>query len=451
MEKVLEILNEIAAESSTKGKEELLKKYLPENILLQRVATYALDQGKSYNVTELVETEERVFGSVFNYLDYLADKRGATDQEVNTLSAMCRTEAEWEIVTRIIKKDLRIGCGAKSFNKVIPDLIYQVPYQRYSSFKAIEKIDFEKDKVIAQLKMDGRFAYMLPPATHYYPFVSRQGLKYSMGDALVGEDYDWVRLMERDLGEPVVLQGEKLVFDYETGAYCSRAVGNGLINEHIAGGKDVSDRIRYVVWGFTTLKDFLRKKSDMTYWDCLSAMENAYEAVGQGSRIILTKTEMVGSYAEAMEFYSRARSRKEEGAMIKAANKLKWRDCSSGDKYGVKLKPEAEAEFEIVDAYPGEKGKKYENMLGGLTIKTSCEGILSNVGSGFSDEQRGLGVDWWKEKIGKIVTCKFTEVVTDKTSRKTMCLSHPRFVEDRFTEKDEADTLRYCLEQLQSA
>ena len=451
MEKVLEILNEIAAESSTKGKEELLKKYLPGNVLFQRVATYTLDQGKSYNVTELVDNVTMVEGSVFNFLDSLSVKRGATDQEVNTLSGMCRTEAEKEIVTRIIKKDLRIGCGAKAFNKVIPDLIYQVPYQRYSSFKAIEKIDFEKDKVVAQLKMDGRFAYMLPPDRYELPFVSRQGLKYSMGAALVGKDYDWVRFLEKDVGQPVVLQGEKLVFDYATGAYCSRAVGNGLINEHIAGGKDISDRIRYVVWGFTTVEDFHRKKSDMNYWDCLSFLEQAYEAIGHGSRISLTPTESAPSLEKAMDFYTRARSRKEEGAMIKAANKLKWRDCSSGDKYGVKLKPEAEAEFEIVDAYPGEKGKKYENMLGGLTIKTSCGGILSNVGSGFSDEQRGLGVDWWKGKIGKIVTCKFTEVVTDKTSRKTMCLSHPRFVEDRFNEKDEADTLGYCLEQLRSA
>lgn len=441
MEQVLDIINQIAAVSSTKDKKAIISKHLPVNKLLQTVVKYALDQNKSYNITELVNTDVTISGDVFLCLDALAAKRGATDEEVRILSSMCHEPATWAIVTKIIQKDLKCGCGATTFNEIMPGLVYQVPYQRFSSFKAIDKVNFEEDTVVAQIKYDGQFAYAFPDDS----MLSRNGSRYSLNGAL-HTSKEWTAEVGRDL----LWKGETLVLGLD-GKFLPRKTGNGIINKFISGKGDPQwqDRIRYVTWGYVTESDFARGYSDMTYEEMLQTILPFKDKI-KGSKIQFSKTEFVCSKVAAMAFYQRARDRKEEGAMVKVANKLKWKDEDSGSKFGVKLKPVAEAEFEIVDAYYGDKKGKYAEVLGGLVVKTYDGKILTKFGGGFSDEERNLGVDWWKDKIGRVVTGKFTGITTDKSSRETFCLDHGNFVELR-DDKTGADTYEYCVDAVARA
>lgn len=118
-----------------------------------------------------------------------------------------------------------------------------------------------------------------------------------------------------------------------------------------------------------------------------------------------------------------------------------WRDESSSD-YQIKLKAEAEAEFRIIDTYPGEKGKKYENVMGGIVVESACGKIISKCGGGLSDKIRELGLP-----IGAIATIKFNGITDNEDLPGKHALDHPRFVEIR-PDKDEADTLEYCQLQL---
>jgi len=445
VKQVLDSINQIAAVGSTKAKSAIIKQHLPGNELFQKVVKYALDQNKSFNVTELVTGKpitQVYVGEIFKKLDDLDSKRGATDKDIQELSNLAASfDGGYEIVTKIIQKDLKCGCGAKAFNDVMPGLVFEVPYQRFSSFKAIDKIDFESDTVIAQIKYDGTFAYLMPDGS----FLSRNGSSYSLNGAIERSE-EWIS----GLGDYLIWMGELLVLGPD-GKFLPRKTGNGIINKFISGEGDGAnrDKVRYITWGCITVEDFNRGYSSTTYLEMLDTILPFHQHI-KGSKIQFSKSEFVKTKEEALAFYKRCRERKEEGAMVKVINKLKWKDESSGSKFGVKLKPVAEAEFVIVDAYHGDKKGKYASALGGLVVKTQDDRILTKIGGGFSDEERFLGVDWWKSQVGRIITAEFTGITTDKSSRETFCLEHSRFSELRH-DKTEADSYNYCLEAVNNA
>lgn len=452
METVKRIIDEIASVSGVKEKKAVIKKY-EDNALFSRVVKYALDQDKSYDLTDLPEPitdpDPVPLWAIFSMLDSMAEKKGTTMEEAQELSNACDSGPARDVVLKILKKDLRCGARAKVFNGVKKGWVYEVPYQRYKSFSNIHKIDFSRGAVVAQLKMDGQFAYLFTARGEDY-FLSRNGSTFDLGPEFRRViDNSWLPLVDATIGEPTVRMGELLVMGQD-GRYLPRKEGNGIINSFIS-GKGSPERIKdiyYVTWGFITEKEYEAKVSKRSYQDTLLL---DMQCASEGGQIKLSETTWVSSLEEAMEFYRAARKRNEEGAMVKEADKLFWKDQQSGTPYGVKLKPEAEAEFEIVEAYYGDKGKKWEKYLGGLVVKTSCGKLVSRLGSGFSDEERLLGVDWWNEHKGKIVTGRFTGITTDKTGRTTMCLDHGRFVETRFHDKTEADTFEYCMEEVKKA
>jgi DNA ligase-1 len=87
---------------------------------------------------------------------------------------------------------------------------------------------------------------------------------------------------------------------------------------------------------------------------------------------------------------------KGEGLMIHKANAYYYSGRTSNI---MKLKKYQEAEATII-AYVGGKGK-YQGMLGAVTVKTPT-GIVFNIGSGFSDNERAN-----PPAIGSIITYKY--------------------------------------------
>jgi ATP-dependent DNA ligase len=137
-----------------------------------------------------------------------------------------------------------------------------------------------------------------------------------------------------------------------------------------------------------------------------------------------------------------------EGAILKDYAAI-WKNDTS--RRMVKMKNTTECEFRIVDALYGAKHSKYESVLGSLTVASEDGGIVTNVGTGFTDEERNKGVDWWKQQVGKIVTVAFESVIEDRTERVEKKLFLPVFKEARFCERDVADTTEYCIKVSNSA
>jgi DNA ligase 1 len=80
----------------------------------------------------------------------------------------------------------------------------------------------------------------------------------------------------------------------------------------------------------------------------------------------------------------------------------------------LKIKKFHDAEFTVVATFEGEG--KYKGTLGGLTITGSVDGkeINSDVGSGFSDEDRARLWTMGGEIIGQMVTIKYFEISKNK-------------------------------------
>jgi len=440
MKHILEMLNKIESYSSTNTKKEMIKDMLQDPLFV-RVAKMALDCGVCYNFTGVeqvyVGKNPKPAGTLLDRLQQFSEKRGITYDEIVEFSKMIPDRETAEVVRRIIRRDLRCGAGPALFG----DIIKQVPYQRYKSFKSLRDIDFN-DHVVAQLKYDGLFSYL---DTRDWTFTSRQGNTYNLGPLFNGRlAQSWIQKMS-----DTIFMGEVLVLGPD-GKFLPRKESNGIINSFISGdgGPAQIDNIRYVTWGFISVEDFNRGWSDMTYEVMLATMVTHRTP---GGPVIMSDTERVRSLEEANRFYKICRKRKEEGAIIKNASKLKWKNEQSGSKYGVKLKAFAEAEFRIVDAYYGKEGKKNELILGGLVVESEDGKIKTKVGMGFTEEERERGVEWWKQQIGGIITVQYCGVTKDKTDRATFCLEHSSFIETRFNEKSVADSYEQIMEELDNA
>lgn len=396
-----------------------------------------LDQGFSYNISDIPPFEPQqnpaTEQELINTISWVRNQPGLSDQDRAAIhSRMCTSEAAYEIASRIFRKDLRCGIAAKTVNKLRKNLVFITPYQRCSDYSRIDKMTFP---ALLQLKANGMFSYLMPDGS----FLTRQGQSYTIQGNQIAPTHQ-----NSTLRDKIIIQ-ELLVLD-DNGKPLPRAVGNGIINSFIKGSGDIRHVANIVsrAWGFVTKEDFQAKESSAPYSEIHQTLVSALSQTNKYLQPI--KTVSVSSLSEAQQIVNTWIASGEEGGVLKSlSHDFIWKGQDSCD-FQIKMKAEAEAEFVIVDAYPGEKGKKYENYLGGLTVRSSDFLILTDVGGGFTDAQRKLGLSHWKSKVGGIITAKFNGI-TESADSALKALDHPRFVEERF-DKDEADTLEYCINAL---
>jgi ATP-dependent DNA ligase len=189
--------------------------------------------------------------------------------------------------------------------------------------------------------------------------------------------------------------------------------------------------------------EFVAGRSNTPYEQRLAELKDILPSC---SKISLIESHTVTAVVDANAIHTNHTSRGLEGTVWKDPNGP-WRDSSSGTKDAVKNKVVFEAEYEITGSYEGEG--KAAGMLGGIGIKTKCDGLKNNVGSGFSDKQRK---ELWAirdELPGKIVTVEANDIIGAR-GKDTLSLSLGIFIEIR-TDKTEADTLERVYEQLEAA
>lgn len=429
MKTVLNKLNNISEVSSTNEKVELLKQYLNDS-LFSKVVYYALTGSMNFHMTKLgkmtyssgVSNEE-----IFNTLYRFCKSRGVSKEDKEYLTMISSANAEtYEVVNRIVSKDLKCGVSSKLVNKALPGLIEITPYQRCSSLKNINRIKFP---ALAQTKADGMFSYA---STGFLVevFKTRRGREFHLFDIL---EQHVARLTKNN----DVLVGELLILG-EDGFFLDRKTGNGLLNKFIkgTGSVDIAKRVRYKVWDVLTMNDYTNHTSNTPCGDRFNRLVELFNDYNSDV-ISIVNSKRVDSYEEALSFYKGQRDKGEEGAIIKDLSSV-WKNNTCPTI--VKMKNVSTAEFEIIGVNYGKRNSKYENMMGSLTIASSDRKIICNVGSGFSDDERNY--DYWKEHIGDIISVDFERVISDK-HRDTHKLFLPVFNETRFHDKESADSLTY--------
>ena len=437
--KLSSMLTELENAKGKNAKGELLKKFVGDKHF-RWMADAALSQGFSYGVKEFPDFVQQpvVAGDleVAQLITSCRDAKGVSDADLFKLwQAACSSPEHYKVVTRILRKDLRCGCGADSMNKAMPRIVFKTPYQRCGKSDKVNTMTYP---ALLQRKANGMFSYSMPDGS----FMTRQGNRYTIPGCPVTQAHK----LNEDLYDMVLIQ-ELVVLD-EKGKVLSRAVGNGIINSFIKGEGEpqYADKIRSFCWGFLTVEEFNAGLGTMPYSETYDKLCECLPE-GEDSAILPIESWPVNSFAEAQAKANELIAGGEEGGVLKSLSPdFVWRDEETCN-FQFKMKSEADAEFEIVDAYYGEPGKKYEKFLGGIKVRSCDQLIASDCGGGFSDEQRKLGVDYWKAQAGKIVTLRFNGITTaEDTDLKT--LDHPRLVETRFTDKTVADSLDYCQKAL---
>ena len=325
---------------------------------------------------------------------------------------------------KILARDLRIGCSAKTFNKVWPGIIKEYPCMLASAYseKALKEINFP---AFSQTKMDGMRCNIIVHSDGKVEVRSRQGRLFET-HGIFDEEAIRIRnfIDQNNEGWYVVLDGELLAHDSNMNPL-PRQISNGICNKANKGTitELEANKLTLVVWDYIPEPVFNGDVEDpLMYSERYDMLYNLFceEAL---SRFMLVETTEVANLEEARAHYKEMIDDGQEGTIVKDKS-VGWSNTRS--KLTVKFKEIKDIDLRVIDWKEG-TGKN-SGMLGALTAETEDGQIRVNVGTGFSDEQRKL---YTKEYVmGKIIEIEYNMRVESK-GRDVDSLFLPRFIELR--------------------
>lgn len=425
---------------STKEKENLLRDYLQDETF-REVIKLTYDESLYYKVNKLGKKHctqgllnKPSNEELFNFLYCLADQRGATGEDKQKLTRIASMDQEtYDVVTKIINKDLKAGVGKKLINKAMPNLITIMPYARCSTAKNKEHTFKYEEGVIAQEKADGAFNNIVIGNT-FEKFLTRNGNKINQLDHLS----DLFNNIPKKFTKTVYM-GELIVV--RNGKILDRKTGNGIINSCIQNTADPEEANLVVIklWDAVPIEDFYAGKCDIDYSKRLGRVSALVKEINS-DKISLIETKMVYSKKEADQFYKRMRAEGKEGAICKKRT-MKWKNHTSPD--AIKLKNIVDFDLIIVGWEKGKKGTKFENCMGSILCESACGKLQVSVGTGFTDLEREMD---WGLQMGKIATITCESIIRDKRKESLHSLYLPRFDSLR-PDLNKAQTLKDMMER----
>ena len=357
-------LEVVASISSRKAKMARLKVW---GAAMQEIARLAYDPYIRFHTTlrGLTHTGQEELN--LTVLEQLSPK------ELEAYAAQLNPRAQ-EVLRRIVRKDLRIGLGAKSILQAFPGL-----FELHSVMLA-QDIDWSRLKYPcwATAKLDG-----LRAIWHRGKFYTRNGI------AIKGLSH-----LAAVLPREHKIDGELIV---PTESFYT---ASGLIRNH----KEVPEVEFYIIDVPSCSASFLK--------DRLKSL--AFDSVPP--KVKFTPGVRVGSKAKAQKAYDYYRKLGYEGVVFKP---LEYKYVGSRSYSWMKLKPIKTADVKVVDFFEGTGRNK--GRLGGLVV--DFNGAHVKVGSGFSDKLREEF--WDNPPIGKIIEVQYQEVTPAGSLR------HPRFIKLR--------------------
>jgi hypothetical protein len=286
------ILDEIANESSTNKKMDILKKY-SDDLVLQRVLYLAYSKRVKFYVKQipLYETYNIPVTSLENALNSLEklSNRELTGHAginflFNLLSVLSADDAI--IIERIIGKDLKIGMATKNISKVIPNLLEITGYCGAKGYddKLVDNIIKSNKINFSQEKLDGRYVNVIIIGGEV-EMTSRQGEP----TILTGAKF----LDELKQFDDCVLNGELTMYSLD------RYTSNGIIASLIDINKKREERsieetnkkieafekkhmrfedalnlVKFTAWDILTVDEFFTLKSETPYFERFENLNN---------------------------------------------------------------------------------------------------------------------------------------------------------------------------------
>ena len=127
LDNVYQMLEQLNATSKVNDKIDLLVKFIQDPLFLKTVK-YTLDPNKNYHIKQLppvtkgnrlLMPTKNLEKELFKFLKTLAKKTGTTKQEKQQLADFSWDSNDYDVISRIVKKDLRCGVSTALINRVV--------------------------------------------------------------------------------------------------------------------------------------------------------------------------------------------------------------------------------------------------------------------------------------------------------------------------------------------
>lgn len=314
----------------------------------------------------------------------------------------------YELLKRILTKDLRCGVTAKTINAVAPGTI--PTFDCMLAHKYDER-HIDVWPVAVEPKYDGmRALLILEPEGGQ--FVSRTGKPYDAVQWLADEIHQWIFVERNALVTPMsgmIIDGE--LVDPEGSFYRIGA----------ARGKSEYRNAHFMAFDMLRSDHFKRGHDPAPYHERQQCLAIWIVDINH-NHVRRTPVWYAGNHQEVMEYYNGVRAEGGEGVIVKPTSGEYH--CKRSRAW-LKIKDQQTVDAPIIGLEEGTG--KYQGMLGAVIV--DLDGVEVRVGSGFTDEQR-LEI-WQKAHAG--YRSMFTGLIEIEYHEKTPdgSLRHPRFVRFR--------------------
>lgn len=437
---ILDILDKLAATTKRTEKELILMEH-KDNQLLKKVMYITYSKDTVFNVKQIPEP---------NIMDELNATPITLDDALDTIvtqfcdnnirgnrgSSILKTllaglEPEDRIVlTRVIKRDLRVGVTATTCNKIWKNLIFVLPVMNATanSPSAIAKLHFP---CYADHKADGARAITI---VHdgVITIVSKNNKVYK-GLTDIESDIEHMSV------DNVVIDGELV---YTPNGVEDRAKSNGIANKSESGTitQDEAKCMVLNVWDMIPYDEYFEGVSKLQ----LGARRNALvKALGSGltnvQHIDYRVCNCIEDVYDAFYYYL---SLGLEGIVAKNIYAF-WKNTRSSDY--VKFKDAKTGELRILEVIEGTG--RLEGMLGSFVIGTDDGLVKNKCGIGdkqlesMSDDFRKYVWEHQDEFINHVGEFKYNSITSKKNKDGYYTLFLPRFMRMRF-DKSETNTYK---------
>ncbi len=427
---ILAILDELSSTTKKNEKIEILKKY-KSNQLLKRIFELGLNplvkfgQKKIPNYSYDPKSAKIALSYALDLLLPLINRDVTGNKSITYLQELLASLdlRDANVIKRVISKKMKCGVSEGTVNKVWPKLIKKFPVSKATPYskKNMQEIVFP---ALSQTKIDGARCEIKLETGKKAVVYSSSGREMSVFGIF---DY-----LQDIFNNNVVVDGELVVVD-QFGEIIDRKTGNGIINKAVKGTLSYSEaqKIRFIVFDVIDLIDWKNRYGTRLYKDnfeYLESIQNLFE-----SNVQLVDCKEVNSIKEAIAHFRELYKSGEEGSILKN-KKMLWEPKRT--KNMIKFKGVLTTDLIVVDFIPGKN--KYTGMIGSLVCQSVDGKVLTNVGTGLSDEDRQKPYSYY---AGEIVEIAYNELITSKgTKKESASLFLPRFIELR-TDKFEADTI----------
>lgn len=409
IKEIYKILEEVRNTSSTNQKEQILLNN-KENETLKKVLEFTYNPHKKYGVSDRIlnktlkgDIQPIVLEDPFAIYEKLASNNinDSLREEFASFILGLETEEEKDTFKKIAFKDLKLGLGKTTINKIWPGVIPTAETGIEIKPMLASKLDFNKlpnDEFVITEKLDGIRCMAILKEDSIQLF-SRQG-KLIEGCKEVEED---LKLLREKVGNEFVLDGELIAKD------CGYDTVYKETTKRVKNKNEIKTGIKFVYFDILNMKDFENLKCETEYFKRLAALmhlnKNKFE------NIEMIKPLYTGSDIQRVIELSEEYKRKgAEGLMMNLYNGVYEFKRS---KNILKVKSMQDADLRVV-GYEEGTGKN-EGKLGAIIVEFEHKGNIytCRVGSGFSDYERNL---YWHNIdliMGKIVTIQFFEITNN--------------------------------------